>query len=185
MLTVIGVLAAALLAAIAIIVVLAARKPDTFRVQRSVTIEAPPDRIFPLINEFDNWSQWSPYEKKDPAMQRTRSGPPGGKGAHYAWEGNGNVGKGSMEIADSVPPSRVTLDLHFDRPFISNNVVNFTLEPKGRSTDVTWAMQGPVPFVAKIMHVLCNMDRMVGRDFEAGLASMKAVAEQQPARQLA
>jgi hypothetical protein len=183
MLTVLGLIAAILLAAIAVILVLAALKPDTFVVQRSATIDAPPDQIFPLIDGFDNWSQWSPYEKKDPAMRRTRSGPASGKGAHYAWDGNGNVGKGSMEISNSVRPSRVTLDLRFERPFTAHNVVDFTLQPAGRSTTVTWAMQGRVKFLHKIMHVLCNMDRMCGRDFEAGLASLKTIAERQSARQ--
>ena len=158
----------------------AATKPDTFRVQRTTTIQAPPERVFPLLEDFRTWGTWSPYEGKDPAMKRTYRGSAKGKGAVYAWEGDKNVGTGSMEIADTTPPSRVTLKLDFTKPFEAHNMVDFTLEPKGDSTTVTWAMHGPVPYMAKIMHVLINMDRMVGKDFEVGLANLKAVAETKP-----
>jgi uncharacterized protein YndB with AHSA1/START domain len=173
----IGIVAAVLLVAIAAILVLAAMKPDTFRVERTASIKAPPEKIFPLISDFDNWGAWSPYEKKDPNMKRTRSGAANGKGAVYAWEGDKNVGKGRMEIAEASPPSKVSLKLDFERPFEAHNIVNFTMEPKGDATSVTWAMQGPVPYMAKIAHVIFNMDRMVGRDFEAGLANLKTLAE--------
>ena len=173
----IGIVAAVLLVAIAAILVLAAMKPDTFRVERTASIKAPPEKIFPLISDFDNWGAWSPYEKKDPNMKRTRSGAANGKGAVYAWEGDKNVGKGRMEIAEASPPSKVSLKLDFERPFEAHNIVNFTMETKGDATSVTWAMQGPVPYMAKIAHVIFNMDRMVGRDFEAGLANLKTLAE--------
>jgi len=161
---------------VAAILIYAATKPDTFRVQRTASIKAPPEKIFPLINEFDRWS-WSPYEHKDPEMKRVRSGPPSGKGAVYAWEGDRNVGAGRMEITDSSPPSKVMIKLDFVKPFETHNIVEFTLEPKGDTTNVTWDMHGPVPYVAKIMHVFFDMDSMVGKDFEAGLAEMKAIAE--------
>jgi uncharacterized protein YndB with AHSA1/START domain len=173
----IGIVAAVLLVAIAAILVQAAMKPDTFRVERTASIKAPPEKIFPLISDFDNWGAWSPYEKKDPNMKRTRSGAANGKGAVYAWDGDKNVGKGRMEIAEASPPSKVSLKLDFERPFEAHNIVNFTMEPKGDATSVTWAMQGPVPYMAKIAHVIFNMDRMVGRDFEAGLANVKTLAE--------
>ena len=173
----IGIVAAVLLVAIAAILVLAAMKPDTFRVERTASIKAPPEKIFPLISDFDNWGAWSPYEKKDPNMKRTRSGAANGKGAVYAWDGDKNVGKGRMEIAEASPPSKVSLKLDFERPFEAHNIVNFTMEPKGDATSVTWAMQGPVPYIAKIVHVIFNMDRMVGRDFEVGLANLKMRAE--------
>jgi uncharacterized protein YndB with AHSA1/START domain len=173
----IGIVAAVLLVAIAAILVQAAMKPDTFRVERTASIKAPPEKIFPLISDFDNWGAWSPYEKKDPNMKRTRSGAANGKGAVYAWDGDKNVGKGRMEIAEASPPSKVSLKLDFERPFEAHNIVNFTMEPKGDATSVTWAMQGPVPYMAKIAHVIFNMDRMVGRDFEAGLANLKTLAE--------
>lgn len=161
---------------VAAVLVYAATKPDTFRVQRMASIKAPPEKIFPLINEFDRWS-WSPYEKKDPEMKRVRSGAARGKGAVYAWEGDHNVGAGRMEIMDSSPPSKVMINLDFTKPFAAHNIVEFTLEPKGDTTNVTWDMHGPVPYVAKIMHVFFDMDSMVGKDFEVGLAEMKAVAE--------
>ena len=155
----------------------AATKPDTFRVERSATIKAPPDKILPLISDFRNWRAWSPYETLEPGMKRTLSGPASGKGAVYAWEGDKNVGKGRMEIAEASPPSRITLKLDFEKPFAAHNIVNFTMEPKGDATSVTWAMHGPVPYLAKIVHVIFNMDRMVGQDFEVGLANLKALAE--------
>lgn len=162
---------------IAGVLVYAATKPDTFRVQRSASIQAPPEKIFPLINDYRNWAAWSPYEKKDPAMKRTFGAITAGKGATYAWEGNKEVGQGNMEIQESAPRSRVTIKLDFIKPFEAHNIVDFTLEPQGDMTRVTWAMQGPAPFLSKLMQVFFSMDSMVGRDFEAGLASLKAVAE--------
>ena len=166
----VGVLIAALL-------VFAATKPDTFRVQRATSIKAPPEKIFALINDFHSWGSWSPYEKKDPAMKRTHSGASNGKGAVYEWDGNKEIGKGSMEITKSSPPSKVTIKLEFVKPFEAHNIVEFTLEPKGDSTTVTWAMHGPAPYLAKLMSIFFSMDRMVGKDFETGLANLKTVAE--------
>jgi uncharacterized protein YndB with AHSA1/START domain len=162
---------------IAGVLIMAATKPDTFRVQRAASIKAPPEKVFTLINDFKAWSSWSPWEKKDPAMKRTYAATTGGKGATYAWEGNKDVGQGSMEIAESVLPSRIALKLDFLKPFEAHNTVEFTLEPKGDTTNVTWAMQGPTPYFAKIIHVFINMDSMVGKDFETGLANLKAAAE--------
>lgn len=162
---------------IAVILLLAAMRPDTFTVSRSVTIKAPPERIFPYIDNLKSFGAWSPYEKKDPAMKRTFSGPEAGKGAIYAWEGNKDVGKGSMEITESSAPGKVVMKLDFVAPFEAHNRVDFTLAPQGDSTEVTWAMTGPVPFVAKIAHLFFNMDKMVGTDFEAGLSNLKALAE--------
>lgn len=162
---------------IAGLLVLASTKPDTFRVERSTTVKAPADKVFPLINDFRTWTSWSPYEKKDPAMKRTFSATTSGKGAVYAWEGNKEIGQGSMEITDATSPSKVTLKLDFVKPFEAHNIVDFTLQPQGDSTKVTWAMHGPAPFISKVMQVLINMDKMVGDDFEAGLANLKSVAE--------
>ena len=172
------VVAVVLVVAVAAILVLAVTKPDTFQVQRSTSIKAPPGRIFPFINDFDNWAAWSPYEKKDPAMKRTRSGADVGKGAVYAWDGDKNVGQGQMEITESSPPSRITIKLDFTRPLEAHNIAMFTLEPQGDSTTVTWTMDGPAPFISKVMQVFLDLDSMIGKDFEAGLASLKAVAEQ-------
>jgi uncharacterized protein YndB with AHSA1/START domain len=170
--------AVALLAlAVAVVLVLAARKPDAFSVHRSAAIKASPEKIYPLIADFRNWGLWSPWEKKDPAMKRSFSGPESGKGASYAWEGNKDVGKGSMTVADVDPPSKVALNLDFEKPFEAHNIVTFTLTPKGDTTEVVWSMEGPTPFIGKIMHVFIDMDRMVGGDFETGLANPKAAAE--------
>ena len=174
MLKTIAVIIVVLLAAV---IVFAATKPDTFRVQRVTSIKAPPEKIFPYLNDLHKFGAWSPWEKKDPAMKRTFTGSESGRGAVYEWDGDKNVGQGRMEIADTAPPSKVAIKLDFVRPFEAHNIVEFSLAPKGESTDVTWAMQGPVPYVAKIMHVFVDMDSMVGKDFEAGLANLKTVAE--------
>jgi uncharacterized protein YndB with AHSA1/START domain len=163
---------------IAAVLLLAATKPDSFTVKRVASIQATPEKIFSLINDFNRWPAWSPWEKKDPAMKRTLSAATSGKGATYAWEGNREVGQGSMEIAESVPSSKVAIKLDFVKPFQAHNQVEFALEPRGDATDVTWTMQGPTPYLAKVIHVFVDMDRMVGRDFEAGLANLKAAAEQ-------
>ena len=162
---------------IAGILIFAATKPDTFRVERSAAIKAPPEKVFALINDFKRWEAWSPWEKKDPAMKRTYGATTAGQGAHYAWEGNSDVGQGSMDIAESVPPSKIALKLDFIKPFEGHNTVVFTLAPQGDTTNVTWAMQGPARFITKVIQVFCNMDSMVGRDFETGLANLKAAAE--------
>ena len=159
------------------LLVFAATKPDIFRVQRSASINAPPEKIFPLINDFHRWSAWSPYEKLDPTMKRTYSGAANGKGAMYAWEGSGKAGIGRMEIAETSPASKITLNLDFVKPFEVHNIIDFTLEPTGDSTNVTWAMHGHSPYLAKVMHVFFDMDSMVGKDFETGLANLKALVE--------
>ena len=162
---------------IAGVLIFAATKPDTFRVQRSAGIKAPPEKVFAILNDFQKWGSWSPWEKKDPAMKRTWGAVTSGKGAIYAWDGSSDVGKGRMEIAESSPSSRLTIKLDFIEPFEGHNIVDFTLEPKGDSTSVTWTMHGPMPFISKVISVFCNMDSMIGKDFEAGLANLKAVAE--------
>jgi uncharacterized protein YndB with AHSA1/START domain len=148
-----------------IVVALAATKPDNFRVQRATAIKAPPEKIFPLIDDFHAWEAWSPYEKKDPNMKRTLSGAATGKGAIYEWDGDGNVGAGRMEITESSPSSKVALNLDMTKPLTAHNVVEFTLEPEGDATTVTWSMKGEAPYFAKIIHVFFDMDSMVGADF--------------------
>jgi carbon monoxide dehydrogenase subunit G len=163
---------------IAVVLILAALKPDTFRVTRATRIKAPAEKIFALINDFNRWGVWSPWEKMDPALQRSYSGASSGKGSVYEWKGNNKVGEGRMEIVESSSPSQVTIKLDFLKPFEAHNIAEFSLVPQGNETGVTWTMQGPAPFIAKIMHVFLNMDRMVGKDFETGLSNMKAAAEQ-------
>ncbi|MBS0531639.1 MAG: SRPBCC family protein [Proteobacteria bacterium] len=177
MLKALAVIAAILVVAAAVVLVLAMSKPDIFRVERSATIKAPPDKIFPMIADFHRWGQWSPYETRDPGMKRTFSGTNSGKGSVYGWEGNSNVGSGRMEILDAPAPRAVVIKLDFLKPFEAHNTAEFTLQPQGDGTRVTWAMQGPTPFIGKIMHVFINMDRMVGTDFEAGLANLRKATE--------
>jgi carbon monoxide dehydrogenase subunit G len=171
------VVAVLLVVGVAAVLLLAATKPDTFRVERAASIKASPEKIFPLLNDFRGYVAWSPYEKLDPEMKRTYSGASSGKGSVYSWESSGKAGVGRMEIADTSPPSKVRINLDFVKPFETSNVVEFTLEPKGESTNVTWAMQGSCPFFAKVMQVFFSMDSMVGKDFENGLANLKALAE--------
>ena len=162
---------------IAAVLIFAATKPDTFRVQRAASIKAPPEKIFALINDLRSFNTWNPYEKKDPAMKRTYSGAASGKGAIYEWDGNKDIGQGRMEITDTSPPSKVTFQLDFVKPFEAHNIAEFRLEPAGDATNVTWALHGPSPYVSKLMGVFFNMDKMIGKDFEDGLANLKAIAE--------
>ncbi len=168
----------ALGAAVAGLLGYAASRPDTFRMERRTTVAAPPEAILAHINDFRRWADWSPYDKLDPEMKKTYGGAPSGPGATYAWEGNGKAGAGQMTLLESTP-TRTTIDLAFTRPFKARNRTEFTLEPRGASTDVTWSMQGPQPFINKLIGVLINMDKLVGKDFDAGLASLKALAERQ------
>lgn len=169
-------IAIVIVVAIAALLIYAATKPDTFRVQRSASIKAPPEKIVALLSDFRRWQAWSPWENRDPAMKRSFSGPANGKGAVYAWDGNSEVGKGSMEMTE-VTPSKVALNLDFIKPFEGHNKVEFLLESKGDATNVTWDMHGPMPYISKVITIFCDMDKMIGKDFEAGLANLKAVAE--------
>ena len=159
------------------IVILAATRPDHFRVQRSASIQAPPEKIFPLINDLRSFNTWNPFEKKDPNVKGSYSGAASGKGAAYAFDGNRDVGRGSIEIVDSVPASEVRMSLHMLAPMEARNVVEFSLKPDGQATRVTWAMQGEMPLVAKIFGIFCDMDGMIGKEFESGLANLKAIVE--------
>lgn len=172
------IIAIAALVIIIAILVFATTKPDTFRVERSTTIKAAPEKIYPLINDLHSWTTWSPYEKKDPDMKRTHSGAASGQGAVYEWDGDKNVGKGRMEITESSPASRVVIKLDFLAPFEAHNTAEFTLQPQGDATQVTWSMYGPANYMSKLMSVFFNMDKMVGDDFAIGLANLKAAAEQ-------
>lgn len=162
---------------LAIILGMAAMKPDTFSVKRVVSIKAPPEKIAALITDFHQWGSWSPWEHLDPNMKRTFSGAPSGKGAVYEWEGNKDVGKGRMEITDAATPVKTVIKLDFMQPFESHNTTEFTLLPQGETTTVSWNMSGPMPFITKIMTVFMNMDAMVGKDFDKGLSNLKTVAE--------
>jgi uncharacterized protein YndB with AHSA1/START domain len=162
---------------IATLLIYTATQPDAFRVQRTVSINASPDKVFGLINDFHTWASWSPWEKKDLAMKKTHSGAPQGKGAVLEWDGNKDVGTGRMEVLEAVPASKIVIQLDFFKPFEAHNTAEFTLTPNAGTTQVTWAMYGPQPFMMKVMDIVMNMDKMVGKDFEDGLANLKAIAE--------
>ncbi len=175
MLKVTGVTAAALLTAL---LAYSATLPDTFRVARAISIKAAPDKVFALISDLHGWSSWSPYEKKDPGMKKRYSGAPNGTGAALEWEGSKEVGKGRLEITEALPSSKVAMRLHMLEPIEADNDVEFTLETEDDATNVTWGMQGQMPYISKILSVFIDMDGMIGTDFETGLASLKSIAEE-------
>jgi len=177
MLKILGVIGGVVVIAIGIVLVVATTRPDTFHVERSAAIKAPPERVFAIINDFRHWPSWSPWQKHDPEMKQTVSGPASGKGAVSQWEGNSKVGAGHIEIVDAIPPSRITMKLDMVRPMEAHHIVEYTLKPEGNTTMVKWAMHGSQPFLVKIMSVFIDCDKMVGGDFEQGLENLKALAE--------
>lgn len=162
---------------IAAILIYAATKPDSFRLERSTHIKAPPEKIFVLIDDFKQWEAWSPWEKIDPALKRTYSGAASGVGAIYEWNGNKDIGQGRMEIIESTPPAKVSLKLDFVTPFEAHNFVDFSLSAEGDSTTVTQAMYGPSPYISKLMTIFFSMEKMVGDRYEEGLDNLKTLAE--------
>lgn len=167
---------------VAIVAVLgiAATKPDTFHVERRATIAAPPATVYAQIEDFRRWPEWSPWEKLDPNMQRTFSGSPSGVDAVYAWAGNSNAGEGRMTITETEPNQDVEIKLDFIKPWESTSQVQFKLAPVNEGTEVLWTMDGNFKYMEKVMCVFMDMDKMVGKDFEAGLANLKRVAESAP-----
>lgn len=166
---------------VAIVAVLgfAATRPDTFVVKRAAVINAPPERLVGMVQDFHQWGAWSPWEKMDPGMSRTYEGPAAGVGSAYAWSGNDKVGAGRMEIQKVVPAHEVVFKLDFLKPFKASNTGRFVFEAEGAATRVTWTMEGKSPYISKLMGLFFNMDKMIGKDFETGLANMKAAAEKQ------
>lgn len=163
--------------AIIIALIFAAKKANAFRIERSINIKASPEKIFPFTIDFHHMKSWSAWEAIDPAMKRSYSGAESGKGAMYAWDGNKEIGQGSMEILESIPSSKVLIKIDFYKPFEAHNTVEFTLVPNGETTTVSHAMYGSSPFISKLMSLVFNMDKMVGSKFEEGLANLKAIAE--------
>lgn len=160
------------------ILVYAAFQPNTFVISRTVTINATPEKIYPYMSDFHKGDLWSPYERKDPAMKRTFSGPESGKGAVYEFAGDPKkVGTGRLEIIDVVPPTKIVLTLDLVEPMKGRNIVEYTLDLKGTTTNVTWSMRGTNNYLGKILCTFINVDKMVGSDFEAGLANLKALVE--------
>lgn len=163
------------LALVLILVVLAgyvATRPADFRIVRSRTVAAPPEVVHAYVNDFHKWPEWSPWEKLDPAMKRDFSGAPAGTGAAYHWSGNSDVGEGQMTITDSRPAQSVTIRLEFLKPFAATSTSQFDFTPSGSGTNVTWAMNGHNNFMAKAFSAFMDMDKMVGADFEKGLAGL-------------
>ena len=161
---------------VAAVALIAAGRPDTFRVERSTTVQANPEKVHGLINDMRQFNTWNPYNRKDPAMRGEYRGPASGPGAAYHFEGNQDVGKGSLQIV-ATAPRQVTMQLHMIEPFEGRNTVDFILSPQAGATQVTWAMHGPSPFISRVVGVVFDLDRMIGRDFETGLAGLKAIAE--------
>jgi uncharacterized protein YndB with AHSA1/START domain len=155
----------------------AATRPDTFHVERTATMKAPPEKIFAVLEDFHQWSAWSPWDKLDPKMTRSHSGAERGVGAIYEWQGNKDVGKGKMELVEATPNTKIVQKLTFIEPWEAQNTVTFTITAKGAETDVTWAMDGDNEFIGKLMGIFMDMDGMIGKDFEAGLANLKALVE--------
>lgn len=159
----------------------ASRQPDHFKVERQLRIQASPETLFALIQDLRQFNRWNPYEKKDPQIQGQYSAQTAGPGARYAWQSK-EVGEGSLEITELQAPHRVAMRLDFIKPFEAHNQAEFRIEAlPGGASQVSWSMTGPSPFVSKLMGVIFNMDRMIGRDFEAGLHDLKALAEPAPA----
>lgn len=167
----------ALLLVIAGVLGYAATRPDTFQVQRSIVIAAPPQAIYARIEDFRRWRDWSPWERLDPAMVRTHSGAARGVGAVYAWQGNREVGRGRMEVVAAAAPSTITIQLDFIEPFASRNITEFVLAPVDGGTRVIWTMRGENLYVSKLMGVFVDMDAMIGKDFARGLATLKSASE--------
>ena len=167
----------ALAVIVIVFVVIVAMRPSEYRVARTVTISAPAPAVFAQVNDFHKWNAWNPWAKMDPAMKQTYEGAPMGTGAVYTWTGNQQVGEGRMTLTESRPPDLIRINLEFLKPFAATSTAEFTFRPEGQRTAVTWSMVGKLNFVTKIVHLVVNMDKMIGGNFEKGLADMKSVAE--------
>jgi uncharacterized protein YndB with AHSA1/START domain len=170
-------IAIGLIVLIAVFLIVVGARPGAFRVERSTIIAAPAEKIFDLINDLQSWASWSPYEKLDPNTKHTFEGPRQGVGASCAWAGNSKVGQGKMTITESKPYEHIVMRLDFVKPFKGTNRGEFTLKPVAEGIAVTWAMSGETGFICKMFSVFMNMDRMIGKEFETGLADMKRVAD--------
>ncbi len=165
---------------VVVFVIIVALQPSEFRVARSATIAAPAPAVFAQVNDFHKWEAWNPWGKIDPTMKQNYEGAPLGSGAVYTWSGNNEVGEGRMTITESRPSELIRIKLEFFKPFAATNIAEFTFKPKGDQTAVTWSMNGKNNFMAKAIHLFMNMDKMIGGQFEKGLASMKSVVETVP-----
>jgi len=162
---------------VAALIIIIAVQPSNYHVERSTTIAAPPAVVFNQVNNFHNWHAWSPWAKLDPTMKETFAGAPAGAGAIYSWSGNNKVGEGRMLIVESHPDQLVNIKLDFIKPLASTSIAEFTFKPQGNVTEVTWNMDGQKNFLTKAFSLLTSMDKLIGPDFEKGLAQLKAVSE--------
>ncbi len=158
------------------ILIAASMKPSTVHYERSTVINSSPETILPHIADFHRWMTWSPWDKLDPNMKREYTGAAQGEGAKYGWSGNGKAGEGTMEIL-AASNGGVKIDLRFVKPFKSDCITHFHFTPQGNATTVRWTMDGPNTFMGKVFSMFMNMDKMIGKDFETGLAGLKAMAE--------
>lgn len=170
-------LASIVLLVIAVVGGLALLQPDRFRVERSVEIAVPPERVFPFVEDFTQWVKWSPWEHLDPNMKRLFGNPFRGMGATYSWSGNDEVGEGRMKITTARLPNGVFINLSFLKPWKAENQVEFKFDPTPTGSRVTWLMHGPMPFSARVMSLFKSFDAMIGPDFDKGLANLKRTAE--------
>ena len=170
----------ALAVIVIVFVVVVAMRPSEYRVARTITISAPAPVVFAQVNDFHKWNAWNPWAKMDPAMKQTYEGAPAGTGAVYTWTGNRQVGEGRMTLTESRPNELVRITLEFLKPFAGTSTAEFTFKPEGTRTAVTWSMTGKVNFMAKVIHLFINMDRMLGEKFETGLAQLKSITEATP-----
>lgn len=166
-----------LAAAVAIVLIAASLKPGEFRVERRIAVSAPPEKVFAWLDDPRRTAEWSPWEKKDPNVKKTFSGAPKGVGAVYEWDGNKEIGAGRLEITEAVAPRKVVMDLQFFRPMKGRNVAEYAVTPQAGGSEVSWSIRGPSPFLTKVMCVFIDMDKMVGQEFEKGLAKLKKLAE--------
>ena len=172
----ISIIIAVIVALVILLIIVAANKPDAFRIERQITINAAPEKIFSIINDFHKWTLWSPWEKMDPDMSRTYSGSDAGVGSIYEWSGNKKVGQGRMQLVEAEAFTRIFILLEFIKPFAAKNTAEFVLQAQGENTKVTWAMEGKHQFISKVMCTFMNMDKMVGKDFEEGLRNLQRIA---------
>lgn len=159
-----------------VLFIAASQRPDTVHYERSTVINAPPERILPQLVDFRKWAAWSPWDKMDPGMQRSYSGADSGVGARYAWVGNKKVGEGNM-LMNEVGPQGVQLDLNFLKPWKAECKVRLAFTPSATGTHVRWTMDGPNSFMGKLFSLFMNMDKLIGKDFETGLAGLKTIVE--------
>ena len=177
MLSILAIIGAIVVVGVVGILVYAATLPKTFSVSRSATINAPPEKIFPLINDVRSFNEWNPFAKQDPSIVISYNGPASGTGAGYSWDSKGRAGKGSSAITDVSSPSRVNMRLDMEKPMEGHPNIVFALQPKGTATEVSWTMAGPHPYIHRVFSTICNMDKMIGGTFASGLADLKLLAE--------